>query len=79
MRVICIDAHAWPSGLPPEITGTDLKEGVVYDVVDEQFLDGYNWFCISPFINFLYWDGCFAPLSTIDEMELLHNRQTELV
>jgi len=75
MIVICIDASDQDTECPLQV-----KEGNHYTVTGEGTFYG------TPYYNFSGVDdvwgfrkSCYIPLSTIDETELLHNRQSELV
>lgn len=79
IRVICIDGkNGHPEVIPP-------IEGDVYTVtgMSDEYKDSY-YLKELPFAKdgirvASYTTWRFIPLSTIDETELLHNRQTELV
>ena len=79
MKVICIDAKkCHTTGNPVR-----LKEGETYEVYDSPYDDCYIvvGFEICPVsgLRDCYFKDRFIPLSTIDETELLKERQQELV
>jgi len=78
MKVICIDAEAWPTDYLEEDGNGKIVEGNIYDVIDSETDGGHLWYEISQDKDWWYYAGCFAPLSNIDETELLEQREALL-
>lgn len=76
MKVICIDGKPVSTSIHlPEGVPLEVRQGIFNE--DCYIVKGYE-LCPIDGAN-LEWRKCrFIPLSTIDETELLHNRQTEL-
>jgi len=81
MKVICINNKVISGYNLTNINIDKLKEGVVYTV--KKFTMTPNGYGKYDLVEVFNDDGFsalrFIPTSTIDEMELLHQRQTELV
>lgn len=78
MRVICVRKDTKAEG-PSEKRGI-LEEGKIYTVVDSETYNGKLFYTLLETDYFdKFWSMLFIPLSTIDETELIHQRQTELV
>jgi hypothetical protein len=81
MKVICIDAKRRPYSYGPEV----LTEGDIYTIKRVTTGFGKNGYRATAYelveINnkAVFSADRFIPLSQIDEMELLEQRQTELV
>lgn len=74
MKVLCIDASTDADSEMP----VDLVEGQIYTVVDDQVYQGLLWYCLQENLDAWYSSDAFVPLSDIDEMELLKQREKEL-
>lgn len=80
MKVICIKQDSNIIAGPNKGKQTSfLKEAGIYTVIHSVEFKGDIFYQLSELgERELFWSMLFIPLSTIDEMELLHNRQTEL-
>lgn len=73
MRVICIDTTK-PSNFEDEAPFKD-KEGEIYKVVDTEEEDGDLFYELSFDLGIMYNYRFFIPLSTIDETELVNQKE----
>ena len=79
MRVVCIDAEAWPVGFPAENNDGQIRNGETYEVTDVFFDEGYIWYEIDKDIGFGYWENAFARVSDVCETTFERNYKKELV
>ena len=74
MKVICIDAEAYPDNLEYE-TDDLLVEGETYEVIDVYLDEGYIFFELDINEGFGYWENCFARCSNVDETETIKQQE----
>lgn len=80
MRVICIDSEAWPKNFSPaQYDDNTIQTGNSYNVCDSAIRVGHLFYELREDMGYWYYSGCFAPTSNINELELLEQRQTQLV
>lgn len=74
MKVICIDADAYPDdSIPFDVTDV-LKNGEIYNVIEVALHDdGFIWYKVHEDLCGWYWENCFARTSNIDETEMERN------
>jgi hypothetical protein len=84
MRVLCISGlkagFVSPSSGEIASIDTEVYEGEIYTVVDEITVMGRVGYVLEeklPHTNWVYDAKRFAPLSNIDETELIKERQSE--
>jgi len=76
MKVMCIDGN-WYKGLVPTFKGP--KENEVVTVIDSVTCCGVPCYGLLEYTSPEYWEQeNFIPLSNIDEMELLEQRESQL-
>jgi len=71
MRVLCVDASAWPPDLESQGDSDDIQDGKEYDVVDVFLDEGYIFYVIAGTDEeYGYRENCFARLSNINERSM---------
>ncbi len=78
MKVICID-DVWEDCEGYHTTNTEIKFGTILTVIEAFTDDSGSWYCFAEYDkDECFEQSAFAPLSNIDETELMEQRESNL-